>query len=197
MDRIILASASMGRKQLFKKYFTRFKVSVSDFDESSIKADNPAELTRILALNKALRVSEKFPLDFVIGFDTVVVCEGIIIGKPSDPEEARKILRFLSGKPQSVFSGYAVINRRRNVEASGVGETVLNFKSIDDKFISDYVSDHRVTKYAGGYAVQDRDEFISIVKGSFDNVIGAPMSELIVCLRKSGLPGDILRKGVI
>ncbi len=197
MDRIILASASTGRKQLFNEYFKEFIVSVSDFNEKAVKEDEPAELTRLLALKKAASVAEKYTSDFVTGFDTVVVCEGRLIGKPSGREEACELLSFLGGRSQTVFSGYAVINRNRNVEISGTGETVLNFKILDENFISEYVMNHPVTMYAGGYAVQERDEFISIVKGSFENVIGAPMKELIECLVKSGLPHDILKKGGI
>jgi septum formation protein len=197
MDRIILASASSGRRQLFDKYFKEFTVSISDFDETAVNSGSPSELTRLLALGKAQEVSGKYPSDFVTGFDTLVVCEGRILGKPADKGEAKEILRFLSGRPQSVFSGYAVINRGRGISFSGAAETILDFKKIDGNFIEDYVSSHPVTRYAGAYAVQEKDELVSIISGSFDNVIGAPMEELLECLLKSGFPRDILRKPVI
>lgn len=197
MDRIILASASSGRRQLFEKYLKEFTVSISGFDETAVNSGSPAELTRLLALGKAQEVSGKFPSDFVTGFDTLVVCEGRILGKPAGKDEAEEILRFLSGRRQSVFSGFAVVNRNRGVSASGAGETVLDFKEIDGDYISGYVSGHPVTRYAGAYAVQEKDELVSIISGSFDNVIGAPMEELLECLLKSGLPGNILRMPVI
>lgn len=193
MDRIVLASASTGRKRLFEKYFTSFIISVSDFDESGVGGGDPAGMTRLLAINKAGLVSGKFPSDFVAGFDTVVVCEGRILGKPSGPDEAGEILRFLSGKSQSVLSGYSVINRKRNIEISGVGVTVLNFKRIDEEFIKDYISNNPITRYAGGYAVQDKDGLVEILSGSFDNVIGAPMDELIESLRKAGAPEGVFK----
>jgi septum formation protein len=194
MDRIVLASASTGRKTLFEKYFTSFIISVSDFDENSVSDGDPAELTRLLALNKTRLVSQRFPSDFVAGFDTVVVCEGKILGKPSGPDEAGEILRFLSGKSQSVLSGYSIINRNRNIEISGVGVTVLDFKRMDEEFIKDYIYNNPVTRYAGGYAVQDKDGLVEIVSGSFENVIGAPMDELVGCLRKAGAPEGVFKK---
>lgn len=194
MNRIILASASIGRKRLFEKYFTEFTVCVSDFDESSVQNSSPSELTRLLALYKSGSVAEKFPSDFVVGFDTVVVCEGKILGKPADLNEARKILRFLSGKKQSVLSGYAVILRGKGIEISGVGETVLLFKKLTDEFIENYIREHPVTKYAGAYGVQDKDELIQIIKGGFDNVIGAPMDEIIAHLKKAGAPEGLFKK---
>jgi septum formation protein len=193
MNEIILASASIGRKRLFEKYFTEFTISVSDFDESSVQNVSPSELTRLLALYKAGSVSDKFPSDFVIGFDTVVVCEGKILGKPADLNEARQILRFLSGKKQSVLSGYAIIRLDKGIEISGVGETVLLFKNLTDEFIEGYIREHPVMKYAGAYGVQDKDELIQIIKGGFDNVIGASMDEIIAHLKKVGLPGRLFK----
>jgi septum formation protein len=197
MDDLILASASEGRKKLFEKYFKSFQVSTSDFDERSVYISDPFELSRILACQKAIDVSERYPDDFVIGFDTIVLCEGRIIGKPGDKAEAKRLLSFLSGKRQSVISGYALINLSKDIEITGVGVTDLFFKVLDDKFISEYVEANPVTKYAGGYGVQDRDELVTILEGSFDNVIGAPMEEVALNLKRAGLPEAFFRPMVI
>lgn len=197
MDNLILASASQGRRKLFEKYFTSFKISVSGFDEKSVYLSDPAELTRILACCKASDISAKFPDDYVAGFDTIVLCQGRVIGKPADNEEAKAMLRFLSGKRQSVLSGYSLINLSRGIDIAGIGTTDLFFKEIDGEFIDGYVDAQPVTKYAGGYAVQDSDGLITIEKGSFDNVIGAPMKEVVENLKKAGLPLEVFRPDVI
>jgi len=194
MDGIILASASTGRRDLFKKYFYDFTISISNFDENSIECKNPKEYVRILALKKAEIISEKFPKEFVIGFDTIVLCEGKILGKPADIEEGKKMLRFLSGKKQRVLSGYAVIHKEKKFNKSGVAETILLFKELSDEFIEEYTTTHPVTRFAGGYGIQNKDDFISIITGSFDNVIGAPMKEVIELLLEGGMKKKVLRK---
>jgi septum formation protein len=194
MNEIILASASIGRKKLFEQYFTTFQTQVSHIDESQLSITKPRELTETLALLKARKVASMFPDDYVFGFDTVVACEGHILGKPADIKEAKKILRFLSGKHQAVYSGYAVIRNAGHIEISGVGETVLYFMELSDEYIDHYVVNHPVTRFAGGYGVQDNDQLIKIISGTMDTVVGAPMQEMIDRLGSVGIPDGIIRK---
>jgi septum formation protein len=193
MNEIILASASTGRKKLFDQYFTRFQTFVSDVDESQVIENKAEILTEKLAVLKAREVSLRFPDDYVFGFDTVVTCEDRILGKPSDIEEAKKILRFLSGKNQVVHSGYAVIHKAGGVEISGVGETVLFFKELTDSFINDYVMNHPVTRFAGGYGVQDNDRLIDILSGDMDTVVGAPMADVIRKIKLIDIPDGLIK----
>ncbi len=189
MNRVILASASIGRKKLFQETFKDFTTSVSNIDESRIKMDSPHELTRRLALLKSRTIAKFYPDDFVIGFDTVVVCEGQVVGKPKDLEEARAILKFLSGKQQTVITGYCILNQARKMEINECTETLLHFRELTDAFIAEYVKKNPVTKFAGAYGAQDRDDFIEIVDGDMDNVIGAPMKDIVTHLKKAGFTG--------
>ena len=193
MSALILASQSWGRKRLFERDFTRFEIQVSDVDESVIPPLDPAHLTEQLALLKAKAVANHYPTGWVCGFDTVVSCEGKILGKPVDLDEARSILRFLSGKNQSVFSGYAVIHRSGAFEVSGFTETVLHFARLTDDWIEDYIHHHPVTRFAGGYGVQDKDELVNIVSGELDTIVGASMTAVKNELRRAGLPSDYFR----
>lgn len=186
MNKLVLASASIGRKGLFEKYFTAFDIAVSEVDESTVKAETPQELTTVLALLKGKKVSESRPDDFVLGFDTVVVCEGQILGKPADLDEARKVLRFLSGKHQSVLSGYSLIHKNLGLELSGHSETILYFHELSESFIEEYVNTHPVTRFAGGYGLQDKDDLVEIHSGDRDTVIGAPMGLVIKALKDHG-----------
>lgn len=189
MSRIILASKSIGRKGLFEKYNLDFEIQVSDFDESSITNNNPVELVQKLALEKARLVAKDFPDDYVIGFDTVVLYGGEILGKPATKAEAKIVLKSLSGQKQSVVSGFAIVNNARGIVIKDFEETVLLLKAMTDDFIDEYVQTHEVTRYAGGYGVQDHDNMIEILSGSFDNVIGAPMASLLGYLGAFGLIG--------
>ncbi len=175
MNRIVLASASIGRKRLFERDFGDFGIAVSDFDESSIDHTDPAELVKKLALAKARLVADKRPGDIVCGFDTVVLFEGEVLGKPATKEDARRMLRREAGSDQVVLSGYAVVCREQDFETSGVGRAVLTMKPLPEEFIDRYVETHPVTRYAGGYGAQDSDELIELTEGDMDVVIGAPM----------------------
>jgi len=196
MNEIVLASASIGRKKLFQKYFKSFKISVSNINESKIKISNPYDLTKRLCYLKASSIAKFYQDDYVFGFDTIVVCENKIITKPKNKEEAIEFLKFLSGKKQSIITGFAVMNMVNKIEIVDYDETILIFKNLDQKFIEDYVRNNNVTKYAGGYAIQDSDEFIEIIEGDFENIIGAPMKKIVDIVLKLGL-GYLLNDEVV
>ncbi|NPV03079.1 MAG: septum formation protein Maf [Brevinematales bacterium] len=186
MNKVILASASEGRKRLFETHIKHFAVAVSKVDEEAVAIDDPRKLVCTLALMKAVEVSKKFPDDITIGFDTVVVCDGKVIGKPADKDEAIGILKQIRGKRQLVLTGYAIVNLRLGLEINDYVETVLNLKNMSDEFIAKYVQSHPVTRFAGGYGVQDNDQLIEILSGDFDNVVGAPMRAIINHLKDLG-----------
>lgn len=179
MNEIILASDSMGRKKLFKEAFgDNFRISVSHIDETKIKADDPYLLVKKLALLKARKVAQVYKDDYVLGFDTLVLCEGEILGKPHDKMEAREILTRISGKEQNVVSGYAIVHLAKDIEINDYAETRLLLKFMDEQFIFEYVEKHPVTRYAGGYGVQDHDHLVEILSGDMETVIGAPMQHI-------------------
>ncbi len=186
-NRVILASASIGRRMLFEQTLRAFTIEVSHVDEEQFSHENPQLLPQILAEAKAREVAKRYPDDYVFAFDTLVLCEGKLVGKPKDKEEAKAFLRFLSGKRQSVLSGYAFAHKGKNIFTSGVEETVLSFAELSDEFINHYVETHPVTKFAGGYAIQNDDQFIHIEQGSFDVIVGAPMERVIEFLKQEGL----------
>jgi len=192
-DRIILASASVGRRMLFEQMVRDFVIEVSGVDEESLGCEDPRELPRVLAEAKGREVARRFPHDYVFAFDTVVLCEGRIIGKPRDLEKAREFLAFLSGKRQSVLSGYAFVREDRGIFESGVEETVLSFAPLSSEFIESYVRTHPVTRFAGGYAIQHDDQFIRIEEGSFDVIVGAPMDRVRDFLKRMGLSHLLIR----
>jgi septum formation protein len=183
--KIILASNSPGRKMLFEKYFKDFLIIPSNFDENNIKDNDPVKLTELLAFKKCEEVAKNNPYDFVFAFDTVVLCENHIIGKPQDRDDARKMLKFLSGKKQIVISGYSFALYHKNIFSRGHEKTILYFDKLTDDFIEEYISTHDVLKYAGGYAIQENDRFLNIEEGDIDVVIGAPMKKVKEFLLKN------------
>mgnify|MGYP000881650450 CR=1 FL=1 len=108
MNHLILASGSPRRRELLSLYTTDFTVCVSDFDESAVTAPTPAQLVEQLAIGKCLAVAKQHPDAVVIGCDTVVDVDGTVFGKPHDAEDAKRMLRALSGKTHQVHTGVCI-----------------------------------------------------------------------------------------
>lgn len=173
MNSIILASGSEGRRELFQQTFgNNFSIDISELDETQFTASTPKELVTTLAKEKALVSHKKFPNDFVCAFDTVVSCDNIILGKPTNIEEAKKMLLFLNDKIQVVWTGYAFTYK--DIIEFGASHANLIF-SMTEEQINTYIEKHPVTKFAGSYAIQKDDSNIKIISGEMDTIIGAPM----------------------
>ncbi|MGL5955173.1 MAG: Maf family protein [Brevinema sp.] len=173
MQTIILASGSEGRKELFHREFgDRFTVYVSGVCEDGLELLTPQETVTQLAKRKALAVANKFPNDFVFAFDTVVVCNNKIFGKPCTISEAQEMLSFLNNKRQFVWTGYSCLYQDSYHHGAVCAELIL---TMSDQEIQTYISKHPVTLFAGAYAIQKEDTNISIISGSMDIITGAPM----------------------
>ena len=177
----ILASASPRRKQLLEEGGYNFEIVVSDVDESLFSTDGvtSAEHTMILALEKAKDVAKKHPDKLVMGADTVVDCNGLIIGKPQDAAHAEEITRMLFSQPHEVITGVALIRLSDNTEIVQAVATVVYPKKLTEDQIADHITNGSWQGKAGAYGIQETgDEFVERIEGSFTNVIGLPM-ELI------------------
>lgn len=173
MNKIILASESEGRKELFTKYFgTQFETYPSNFIEKDYFHLPPQEMVHQLAQHKSATVALNFPDDFVFAFDTTISCENKNLGKPQNIEEAYLILQFLNQKIQTVWTGYSI--QYKDIQTSGTecAELIL---SITEEEIQTYINTYPVTKFAGAYAIQKQDTNIIVKSGFIDTIIGAPM----------------------
>ncbi|MBW8016020.1 MAG: septum formation protein Maf [Planctomycetes bacterium] len=174
----ILASASPRRKLLLAQAGLDFETIVSDVDESlfSTEGVTSAEHTKILALEKAKDVAKKFPDQLVMGADTVVDCNGIIIGKPDDAAHAEQITRMLFSQPHKVITGVALVRIADNTEIVQAATTVVYPKKLTEEQIADHITNGSWQGKAGAYGIQETgDEFVEKIEGSFTNVIGLPM----------------------
>lgn len=170
---IILASASEGRKELFSKAFGEgFICRPMDIPEESYYHLPIKEMVQLLARRKAEACAALHPDGCIFAFDTMVECEGTILGKPADRTEAKEMLSRLSGKEQSVWTGYAFACGGHFAEGAEEAVLVLNLRPAE---IENYIHRHPVTKYAGAYAIQKSDTKAQLLRGSFDVVVGACM----------------------
>lgn len=161
----------------------KFKVVPADIDESDIDNEKAEDYVLRMALAKAEKVfssvSENNPQTLVIGADTIVEIGSKILGKPSDQKEAKAMLSFLSGKVHHVFTGYAV--KTRKALKSGLVRTKVRFRELSDFEIESYVATGEAEDRAGAYAIQGDYGAILVdsVEGSYSNVIGLPLKEVL------------------
>ncbi|HOL09359.1 MAG TPA: Maf family protein [Bacillota bacterium] len=185
MKEITLASASPRRAELLKQVGLSFRVVPSDVDESLIQHNSPEDLVLQLAKLKAENVAAQIESGYVIGADTVVVLDEEILGKPRGTTEAITMLTMLSGKEHSVYTGLAVIDLPENRVFAEVVETKVKFRELSQKEIEEYVASGEPFDKAGAYGIQGRGAiFVERIDGCYFNVVGLPISKLIVMLQK-------------
>jgi septum formation protein len=186
---IILASASLRRKQLLTKAGYKFKVFVPDIDESAFSAEHlePSEYAKQLALAKAKSVAVKFPDCLVISADTIADLNGEIIGKPADAKEAEQITRKLFSAPHKVITGVALVRLSDGTEIVESDTTVVYPKHMSTEQITEHIKSGSWRDKAGAYAIQENgDEFVEKIDGSLTNVMGLPMELLQRLLKRIG-----------
>ena len=187
-SRLILASASPRRKVLLKQAGITFDVLPSNVDESNVENRKPTSYARLLAEKKATAVAHSHPNAYVIGADTIVVIDGRILGKPGSVSEAREMLKSLSAKNHDVITGFAIQCLNRNINLSETVTTAVSFKFLTEDEIEWYLNTKEPFDKAGGYAIQGRGAFmVKHLHGSYTNVVGLPMSELIETLTRLDL----------
>lgn len=189
MKKLILASASPRRKEILKNVGLEFEVLVSDTDEESIKAENlPVPMyVQELALLKASSVAKMKIADdsLIISADTVVCADGKILGKPKDDEDAFRMLKMLSGKCHSVFTGVCVMRTKNAFSVCGSVETKVYFKNLSDEQINSYIKSGESKDKAGAYGIQGIGSLlVEKIDGDYFNVVGLPVSKLSEILRE-------------
>lgn len=160
----------------------------STVDEDAIELTEPAAYVKTLARAKAEAVAREYPGSWVIGADTVVTIGGAILGKPGDPEKARRMLDRLSGQSHDVYTGYSIVCRERQLAVSQAIRTDVQFKVLNAKEIEWYIQTGEPFDKAGAYAIQGMGTFlVRRINGSYTNVVGLPVCEVIEDLLKLGV----------
>ena len=187
-SRLILASKSPRRSELLKQAGLAFSVIPSDLDESTVALSNPDSYVITLAESKALDISEKHPSDWVIGADTIVLIDGIILGKPDSIDEAREMLRRLSGNTHQVLTGYCISCKAKGRFLSETVKTDVHFKKLNETEIEWYLQTGEPFDKAGAYAIQGIGTFlVKGINGSYTNVVGLPVCEVLEHLIREGV----------
>jgi septum formation protein len=181
---LVLASASPRRQELLRSAGIGFEVQPADIVEDPQPGESAKACAERLAREKALAVARQRPHDFVLGADTVVVVDGQILGKPSDANDAARMLRMLSGRKHQVITGVClVINGQPSVASE---TTVVTVTEITDKEIADYVASGEPMDKAGAYAIQGiASRWIPRIEGDYSNVVGLPVALVFRMLKSA------------
>lgn len=187
MPSIILASASPRRAELLQQIGLNFSVRPADIDETPEPDETPEQYVERLAREKALAVAGSSPECLVLGSDTSVVLDGRILGKPTDPVDARETLSRLSGASHQVMTAVALA-------ADGQCQSVLiitevSFRQLSSAEIEAYVASGEPMDKAGSYGIQGLGGiFVNELRGSYSAVVGLPLQETAALLAGAGYP---------
>jgi septum formation protein len=180
----ILASASPRRDELLRLLGLDFRVSPSGADESFFKGESPMAHVRRLSGEKAGAVADGNPDSWVLGADTIVVIDGEVLGKPETTEEAGNMLRKLSSREHTVYTGFTIMKMNTSITEGSVVASAVVFRDIPEDEIAWYIHSKEPYDKAGGYAVQGMGAFfIREIRGSYTNVMGLPLCEVVDVLK--------------
>ncbi len=200
--KLVLASSSPRRSEILRDAGIRFEVLIPKVDEARLGDESPAAefrqmaqsletptaMVKRLAEAKARSVvKEILGPATVIGADTAVVIDNLVLGKPAGSEDARKMLRGLSGRTHEVITGLCVLRLRDGITRTEVETTRVTFAPLTDEEINDYLASGEHSDKAGAYGIQSRGgRFVSKIEGCYFNVMGLPLARLYKTLRELG-----------
>lgn len=187
--RIVLASKSPRRSEIFKNIGINFEVIESNFVETFDAGMNPEEVVKYLAYKKAENVAKTIDDEaLVIGADTIVVLDSTIMGKPLSVENSLYMLKELSGKWHKVYSGICVMSTSSKQYFSDFEVTDVKIKKLSDENIEDYIKTGEPMDKAGAYAIQGIGSLIvEKINGCYFNVVGLPIYKLSSLFERFGI----------
>ena len=180
ITKLILASRSPRRRELLADAGYQFEVCPpSDAAECGVcSGESPAALVARLAYQKAADVAKKVGQGLILGCDTVAECDGQILGKPADEQDARRMLLTLSGRLHRVLTGICLWNVPDGEPKVRVAMSTLRMDPLSDRQLDDYLASGQWEGKAGAFGYQDRLGWVHVIEGSESNVVGLPLDVL-------------------
>jgi septum formation protein len=187
--RVILASQSPRRRELLTLIGVRHEVRPADIDESQLPDEPPVPHCERLAREKAHKLAVQHPEAVVIAADTIVVLDGALLGKPTDVDDARRILLQLSGRTHTVHTAIAVARDGRT--ESAVESVEVTFRALSAEAIAEYVGTGEPMDKAGAYGIQGYGAtIVERIEGDYFSVMGLGLRRLVAFLERVGLRYD-------
>jgi septum formation protein len=188
---LILASASPRRQELLRNAGIPFAVQPADINEAPLAGESPRDCAERLAREKALAVFQRRPQNYVLGADTIVVVDDVILGKPRDGDDAARMLRMLSGRTHAVITGVCLVGEKavggQWPMATASETTLVTMCELSDDDIRNYIATGEPMDKAGAYAIQGiASRWIPRIEGDYSNVVGLPVALVYRMLREQG-----------
>ena len=188
VERLVLASASPRRQQYLRDLGLDFEISAAEIDEKPGTREAPDKYVLRMAEEKALAVMVNFQESWVLAADTIVFIEKDILGKPASEEEAVRFLMRLSDKKHRVATSFCLTCLQKQVLYSETVKTDVWFAPFTEKQAAAYVRTGEPMDKAGAYGIQGKGAFlVKKIQGSYSNVVGLPLSELVAVMNKYGI----------
>lgn len=185
---IVLASGSPRRKEFLAGLGLQFKVVPASIDERAMEAEAAEDFVLRMAKEKAAAVGAQFPDSWIVSGDTVVCLGQAILGKPTSTENAVELLLRLSGRTHFVRSGFCVWQQNKSIISAHSVVTKVRFTNFSEKIARAYVATGEPMDKAGGYGIQGiGGTLVASIEGSYSNVVGLPMAELVAVLEEEGV----------
>lgn len=185
---LILASSSPRRRELLQSARVSFSVVPSNTPEEVHPGEAPATYALRVASEKAQNVAQQYSGSWVLGADTIVVIDGEILGKPKDAADGHRMLCLLSGRTHQVMTAFTLIDREGRQRVSQVVTSTVTFKPLSAHHIQSYLATGEPFDKAGAYAIQGQGAaFIERIEGSYTNIIGLPLDEVLAVLHSVSL----------
>ncbi len=186
---LILASGSPRRRTFLEDLGLEFEVRVADIPEDPLPAESPYEFVRRLAAEKAETISARFDSYWVLAADTVVVLDDEILGKPENEDHAVSMLMRMAGRRHEVLTGFCICCAAESVMIRQAVSTSVYFTNFSEATAVAYVNTKEPLDKAGSYGIQGRGGIlVEKINGSYSNVVGLPLSEVI---------GELMRFGIV
>lgn len=184
--KIILASASPRRRELLENIGLKFDIKADNSEEEIIENEHPSKTVLRLSKQKALNIAKGEKDEaLVIGADTVVSIDGVTLGKPKSESEAKIMLKMLSGRKHTVYTGISVINTLSRKTVSEYIASDVYFRKLDSDEIDRYIATKEPMDKAGAYGIQGIGTlFIEKIDGDYFNVVGLPICTLGTILKR-------------
>ena len=177
--RLILASGSLGRRELLKQAGYTFEIKPADIDEpTEARLGDCRQYVQEVCWLKANAVAPLYDDAVVLTADSVGWIDGKVIGKPEDEDDARRIIKTLSGRPHELWTGVTLWHRPSDRQYIWQECSVVEMKALTDQEIGDYLATRRWQGCSGAYSISENDPYLTVMSGTLSNVIGLPMESL-------------------
>lgn len=180
----ILASKSQRRSDILSRYID-FKVISYDIEENNIDYDSPEQLVMALSFEKGIEVAKNNLEDIVLSADTLVVIDNKVLGKPRSRDEAKIMIKKLSGREHRVLTAYSIFKLDKKIKYTDYVESSVKFKNLSEEDIENYLDRGEYIDKAGAYGIQGLGAIlVEKINGDFENIVGLPISKIADDLKK-------------